>query len=290
MSQRGFTPILVILAVAIVSILILAGFYIFSTRESDNLSYGDQITLVKKLSSLYGSRQIVVTSTRVQPMIMVSREPCDVDNDNDCDNDDFLIFQAYYYGACQSGNRYNELADADHDGCVTAVDQKILFPQYKLPRIERLEDKAGGWETYRDNELLYEFHYPPKWSEPSRGMDDTDNTFVIEYAIDEGRSLKYAGNGYGITHRYIASSVSNTTGIPYCDSHRDDISRCETIKIAGVEAVIDWQTLLPDTEQSRASVQIPHPKGGIVTFKLYPVVPKSKETMYQILSTLQFLN
>lgn len=286
MTQRGFSAVVMVIFIA--GIVVLVGLYLLATNKAGK-PYLDQISLAKKLSSLYESRQTAVTPTSVQSMIVIPREPCDVDNDTDCDNDDFLLFQAYY-GACERGNRYNGLADADHDGCVTAVDQKMLFPQYKLPRIERLEDKAGGWETYRDNELRYEFRYPPKWFEPSRGMDDTDNTFVIEYAIDDGRSPKYAGNSYGITHRYIVSSESNTTGISYCDSHHDDTSRCETIKIAGVEAVIDWQTPIPDTEESRASVRIPHPKGGIVTFELYPVVPKSKETMYQILSTFRFLN
>lgn len=54
-------------------------------------------------------------------------EPCDVNRDGDCDAADFeLLTKAI--GQCDDGDNYNELADADHDGCVTEKDKRLLFP------------------------------------------------------------------------------------------------------------------------------------------------------------------
>lgn len=50
----------------------------------------------------------------------------DVDNDGDCDEQDKEVFMKYY-GKCQEDG-YNELADADHDGCITQKDWMLLFP------------------------------------------------------------------------------------------------------------------------------------------------------------------
>ena len=62
------------------------------------------------------------------PMIASPFEPCDNDRDGDCDTDDFdLVKNAI--GQCFDGSNYNELADADHDGCVTLSDLQDLFPK-----------------------------------------------------------------------------------------------------------------------------------------------------------------
>ena len=59
-------------------------------------------------------------------MVASPYEPCDNDRDEDCDRADYqLVTQAI--GQCEDGN-YNELADADHDGCVTEADLQQLFP------------------------------------------------------------------------------------------------------------------------------------------------------------------
>ncbi|MEK7201879.1 MAG: dockerin type I domain-containing protein [Patescibacteria group bacterium] len=60
------------------------------------------------------------------PRVTVYWQPCDIDRDRDCDRNDFLLF-TQVLGQCQDGDNYNELADANHDGCVTAADQQILF-------------------------------------------------------------------------------------------------------------------------------------------------------------------
>lgn len=52
---------------------------------------------------------------------------CDIDRDRDCDSDDFNLFDNAL-GECEDGDSYNEVADADHDGCVTVMDQEVLFP------------------------------------------------------------------------------------------------------------------------------------------------------------------
>lgn len=61
------------------------------------------------------------------PMTTVEFADCDIDRDKDCDFADFEIV-TQFIGQCQGGNNYNELADADHDGCVTEIDRKKLFP------------------------------------------------------------------------------------------------------------------------------------------------------------------
>jgi choice-of-anchor C domain-containing protein len=60
------------------------------------------------------------------PMVADDSVPCDIDRDGDCDNEDLLLVENLM-GQCDSGNNYNTLADADHDGCVTTTDQGILL-------------------------------------------------------------------------------------------------------------------------------------------------------------------
>lgn len=68
----------------------------------------------------------------IPPMTIDTRLKCDLDVDADCDNDDYLLFNKVV-GQCDTGNNYNELADADHNGCVTEADRQLLFPKEGLP-------------------------------------------------------------------------------------------------------------------------------------------------------------
>jgi hypothetical protein len=62
-----------------------------------------------------------------RPMGAYPYELCDNDGDGDCDKADYeLITQAI--GGCEDQGVYNELADANHDGCVTESDREQLFP------------------------------------------------------------------------------------------------------------------------------------------------------------------
>lgn len=56
---------------------------------------------------------------------------CDLDIDLDCDDSDFELLRSRL-GECEGGGNFQEKADADHDGCITLEDQKILFPTYKI--------------------------------------------------------------------------------------------------------------------------------------------------------------
>ena len=61
-------------------------------------------------------------------MTIVPHKECDNDLDGDCDYKDYkLITKAL--GECVEGNNYNEPADANHDGCVTEDDLRMLFPE-----------------------------------------------------------------------------------------------------------------------------------------------------------------
>lgn len=58
----------------------------------------------------------------------VSYDICDIDFDGDCDTKDRAIFEAVM-GQCINGDKYNEPADSDKDGCITEADRKRLFPE-----------------------------------------------------------------------------------------------------------------------------------------------------------------
>ena len=62
-----------------------------------------------------------------EPMTTERFAACDLDGDGDCDSNDLAIF-TNALGQCDTGNNYNTVADADHDGCVSGDDEKILFP------------------------------------------------------------------------------------------------------------------------------------------------------------------
>lgn len=63
---------------------------------------------------------------RSLPMTVDEFTSCDIDRDGDCDAGDVAIV-TNAIGQCDDGDNYNELADADHDGCVTATDKKIVL-------------------------------------------------------------------------------------------------------------------------------------------------------------------
>jgi hypothetical protein len=154
------------------------------------------------------------------------------------------------------------------------------------------KDETVGWKTYTDNKLKFSFKYPPNPLEPQRALGDT--TFVVGYPIrEEFRSdpqiAKSVDNKtYWITLGYTSQNQLDSMGIDYCGANISDSSRCEPIKVGGAESIIDWG--IPVDSQIKAYVSIPHPKGGVVTFELQPVVPESKETLYQILATFKFLD
>ena len=153
------------------------------------------------------------------------------------------------------------------------------------------QDLTANWETYKHSELSYEFQYPASWRIPPSANGDTN--FYIFYRIADPEA-EY--EGYFIYGGYVSESQLSTTGVSYCDANPDDSSRCENIKLGGQDATINWrlkENNLREIEadiQIRASVWILHPKGGIVTFELKPVIPETKTILYQILSTFKFLD
>jgi len=61
------------------------------------------------------------------PMILKKYVFGDNDLDGDVDGDDYL-YATLAVGQCENGNSYNEPADTDHDGCVTAQDLQETYP------------------------------------------------------------------------------------------------------------------------------------------------------------------
>lgn len=60
-------------------------------------------------------------------MTIVTYKQCDIDRNEICNTEDYNIF-IKFMGQCINGNYYNDLADVNHDGCITYEDQQILFP------------------------------------------------------------------------------------------------------------------------------------------------------------------
>ncbi len=65
--------------------------------------------------------------SQVPPMTSDPFAPCDIDRDGDCDVDDYNMI-VHLIGETIGGSRYNELADADHDGLISKDDLRRLFP------------------------------------------------------------------------------------------------------------------------------------------------------------------
>lgn len=58
-------------------------------------------------------------------------DPCDNDNDGDCDLEDFAIV-GQNVGSCEGELEYSEVADTDFSGCVTEADLEILVDDCSL--------------------------------------------------------------------------------------------------------------------------------------------------------------
>ena len=69
----------------------------------------------------------------IEPPILREYIACDIDCDNDCDSDDYnwIINKQ---GQCIGDAKYNRIADANRDGCITELDQEILFCMGDLDR------------------------------------------------------------------------------------------------------------------------------------------------------------
>ena len=160
-------------------------------------------------------------------------------------------------------------------------------------------NQTTDWKTYRDDKLKYEFRYPPFSCEVQRMMGDT--SFVACY-LPKGQNGGPKGNddAYTISLGFVSQAQLNVMGITYCGAYPNDSSRCESRKIGGVNSTIDWGINVPFTttdsegkekqsSELKASVWIPHPNGGVVTFELQPVTPESKAILYEVVSTFKFL-
>lgn len=150
-------------------------------------------------------------------------------------------------------------------------------------------DDISKWQTYRNEEIGYEFKYPEENRfEPSREMGDTSPVFC--YLLEEGATPKSIEGTACIWTGFISQDQLNLMGITYCGAYPED-SRCETLMInQNIGFTIDWGLEVSGTNQMRTSAWISHPDGGIVTIDLQPVIPKSKDLFKQILSKFKFID
>ena len=81
-------------------------------------------------------------SREVPPQQEDVRKSCDLDRDGDCDTEDITLFNASL-GRCSSEFRTatDVEADANGDGCITAMDRSFLFPEQLLA--SPAQDKSG---------------------------------------------------------------------------------------------------------------------------------------------------
>lgn len=83
--------------------------------------------IISQVVLLLAAACLFTECSRPRVGVTIVREPCDLDDDGDCDQKDFALFRKAL-GQCTDDDRYNQLADADHDGCVSEADGEQLFP------------------------------------------------------------------------------------------------------------------------------------------------------------------
>lgn len=65
-------------------------------------------------------------NNHVRSIIEVHLGFCDVNGDGDCNLNDVKMLESLI-GECDYGNKFNEIADLDHDGCITKSDRDLLL-------------------------------------------------------------------------------------------------------------------------------------------------------------------
>lgn len=66
-----------------------------------------------------------------RPMYDIYRKACNLNDDKLCDKADIQFFMQSMGQCREVGHfRYNSMADADKDGCVTDVDKEMLFKSF----------------------------------------------------------------------------------------------------------------------------------------------------------------
>lgn len=139
---------------------------------------------------------------------------CDLDGDGGCDQTDYKVFVEAIHGCVYRGPiRYIEGADADRDGCVTPVDENILFPEIVQKR------ETANWQTYRNDEFGFEVKYPLDWSEVDGALMPTnyisrcrefqskpyiDNCMILTVGGVVDETFTFFGSGSGVEHTKIS--------------------------------------------------------------------------------------
>jgi len=135
--------------------------------------------------------------------------------------------------------------------------------------------RNGKWETYKDEQLGYEFSYPATWQSP---QSSPGAPWSVTY-----HDFSKANNvWYDLTLGYISPGQQELMGIDFCTANPNN-SRCESRRVGKATAFIDWGSNSSDA----AFIKIPLTKGGIVTFTLRPNTAQAKSLFLPILDTFK---
>lgn len=147
------------------------------------------------------------------------------------------------------------------------------------------QDETANWEIYKDEELGFEFKYPPGHIGPlSKGYG---HSISITYQTQAGKDQE---STYQIGVDYISQSQQAVIGISGCSR----FTACEDTIIGEATYSLCQENAKGlgrffNKQCDRARVGIYHPyQGGVITFTVTPAISEYKEILTQLLSTFKF--
>ena len=238
-----------------------------------------------------------------QPMTTEQVVPCDMDRDGSCDQDDISIFRKALNN-CTGDRYYNELADADHDGCVTETDRKQLFPSAKPATPSAKKDETEGWKTYTNASDGYSIKYPNDWFYNDAARYSTEGCepgLVIDQGVTIFGSKNLKCEGFFILSPQLPAEfvvIANGEEYDLDQLERGDLSdnpavnNYSKVLVDGESAIRRFQTATSEGPRCTCtSIFVNHKgKGYLIQFLNKDFSSNHKPIYDQILSTFQFID
>jgi len=142
---------------------------------------------------------------------------------------------------------------------------------------EIIEDETADWQTYRNEELGFEFKYPNTLIEPQKIESNSDYSFAF-YPKETGGDRLIIG--------YITKERVNSSNAECLK--KSDNQNNESIKTLNTEATINW-TKFTGTKMPIGHACIQYSDGGIVFLTFYLINDESKLIFRELISTFKFL-